>query len=385
MKIAIIGRGSSAIISALVCIKYGYEIDIYFDSQKPFLMVGESTTPVIGQLIYDILKITIGDLVDENIVSYKSGVKFVNWGVGNTFNHHFQHNQSAFHFETKFFNDYVHKILKSMGVKYYDYEVNDYEVMKDKVVILEQIYDFVIECSGWSEKDEYIKPVLETVNSAVLFSENKIEDYIHTLHIATEDGWKFGLPFPNKNVTKYGYLYNNKYSDLNTLDEKFKDVKSKSITWSPKYSRNLIQSMHNAYNGNRLFFIEPLQALSLHYYFVFAHKICDFLQEKTLLKLTGANNDYSYMMLEYQASLAFHYQKGSIFKSDFWKKIEEKSNIILSCFSTNSNLKTFVDNFIFDTRYQTNFCNVGIFSHYDLKTIYCGLHGKSIEDLIAKK
>lgn len=382
MKIAILGKGTSAIITALVCIKYGHEIEIYYDHTKPFLSVGESTTPLIGQIIYDILKITIGDLVDEGIVSYKTGVKFVNWGAGNTFNHHFQGNQTAFHFESHLFNDYIHDILKSMGVKYHDYGIDSYEIVNEKVLISENVYDFIIECSGWSEKDEYYKPALETVNSAILFVENNIEDYAHTLHIATENGWTFGLPFPDRNITKYGYLYNSKKTDINYLNENFKNIETKNISWEPKYSKKLIQTTHNAYNGNRLFFVEPLQALSLHYYFIFAHKICEFLAEKTDAKLRETNNSYLSMFLEYQASLAFHYMSGSVFQSNFWEEVKENSNLIFKSFSPNANVQTLIDNFISDSRYQTRLCSIGIFDFYDIKTIFFGMRETSIKDFI---
>ena len=79
MRIAIVGKGTSAIISALVCIKHGYEVDIFFDPNKPPINVGESTTPNIGGLLNEVLDICIGELIDAGIVSFKNGIKFINW------------------------------------------------------------------------------------------------------------------------------------------------------------------------------------------------------------------------------------------------------------------------------------------------------------------
>ena len=67
MRIAIVGKGTSAIISALVCIKHGYEVDIFFDPNKPPINVGESTTPNIGGLLNEVLDICIGELIDAGI------------------------------------------------------------------------------------------------------------------------------------------------------------------------------------------------------------------------------------------------------------------------------------------------------------------------------
>jgi hypothetical protein len=257
------------------------------------------------------------------------------------------------------------------------------DIISDRVIINDKIYDFIIECSGWKDNDEYLDPFLETVNSAFLFSENIIYDNSYTLHLATEDGWMFGLPFPDENLTKFGYLYNNKWSNFDFLSKKFKDnnTQTKHISWTPKYSRNFIQSKNIAYNGNRLFFLEPLQALSLNYYHYFAEQICIFLNtNRDEKEISQINFSYLWTMIEYQHSLAFHYKFGSIHKTDFWSNIKQKSTLSLQHSNPNSDLKILFTNYLNDLKFNSKLCSIGVFNYDDLKTLSCGMNDININD-----
>lgn len=384
MKIAIIGRGTSAIISALICLKRGHAVEIFYDPNKPFLSVGESTTPLVSGLIYDVLKLSIGDLIDENIVSLKNSVKFINWGKGKDFFHYFQSNASAFHFESSIFNDFLHNILKSIGIKYHEYEVDNLNIVQNNVVIDDNIYDFVIKCTGWSSEDSYYEPFLKTVNSAILHVQDGIEEYNSTLHKATFDGWQFGLPFPKRNITKCGYLYNSETTDIKELEDLFKNVETKNISWKPKYSKKIVERNKKvAYNGNRLFFFEPLQALSLHYYIIFGHLICDFFENPTDEEQFKTNSRYLSEIIEYQHSLAYHYMHGSIFlDSPFWEKTTSKAKTIFEYTNQNFHLSSFLENLISDHAHNTSLVNVGVFDFYDLRSLYCGMNNLSLNNLI---
>jgi len=101
MKVAIVGKGTSSIITAMRLIEDGHQVDIFYDPDKPHLKIGESTTPAISALINSVFGIGITDLINLGIVSLKCGVRFINWGVGNSFIHGFNSNKFnliAFHF-----------------------------------------------------------------------------------------------------------------------------------------------------------------------------------------------------------------------------------------------------------------------------------------------
>ena len=382
MKIAVIGKGTASIITTLVLLKHGHEVVVYYDPNSESLSVGESTTPHILSLLSDVLDINIHDMVDNDIASLKCGIKFINWGKSEYFLHHFT-NKISFHLENNRFNPIIHQTLENNGlVKYIPRRVEKVYTQDDEIIIEGDVYDFSVFCSGWVNQDNYIKPLFETVNSAVLYDKDNIDEHsLYTLHRATEDGWEFGLPFPKRNVTKHGYLF-----DRNKIDKEkvFEKINSKKyFEWTPRYCKKLLQNSCLAYNGNRLFFIEPLQALTFYYTKDFAEKICEYLEERTIEKFYSVNDSYLYEMWTYQLSLAYHYQYGSTYETSFWNEITEKAKNFISCIH-NGNRDIFLENLINDLYFKGEYSKIGVFDFSDLKQLHCGMVKENINDIIAK-
>jgi len=382
MKIAIIGRGTSAIITSLVLLEHGHEIEIFYDPNSPYLRVGESTTPHIGQLLYRVLGISIGELVDKNVASFKNGVKFINWGKGKEFRHYFTAPTLAFHFESQDFNEYLINYLADRNIiKLHAEKVSNKKILENKIIINEKEYDFIVSCVGWNNEGEYKKPFIETVNSAFLYKKNEIRDITFTLHEATEDGWQFGLPFPHENITKYGYLFNRTLSNKDQIYKKLSNNDLKYLEWDQKFSCKLIQNKFEAFNGNKLFFIEPLQALSLYYYYYFAENIASYLKDRNVNSYFEVNRSYQHEMVNYQISLCFHYKYGSIFESDYWKNVLKISNNIFNMFPH------YDDNFIIESfdisqRTKKNYLSIGVFGFDDFEIIDCGMKDESMENML---
>ena len=89
MEVAVIGRGTAAIVTSLQLIRYGHKVSIFYDPFLRPINVGESSTPIFVNLIEDVLDIKKSDLVDIGIFSDKIGINFVDWGKGNQFYHNF--------------------------------------------------------------------------------------------------------------------------------------------------------------------------------------------------------------------------------------------------------------------------------------------------------
>lgn len=368
MKIAIIGKGTSAIITALHLIKNDYDVEFFYDPQINPLSVGESTTPHIGSLIFETLDISIGDLVDNNIVSYKNGIKYIGWGSGGSFRHHFHNGTAAFHFESGILNPFIHNHLeKELGIVYHPERVDDYNIEDDQVVINDKEYDFVVNCAGWDDKSDYYKPVFETVNAAILYTSDTIDDVSYTLHRATPDGWEFGLPFPDKGITKHGYLYNRNLSNPK--------IKGNKITWTPRFSKKLLQNRFEAYNGNRLFFMEPLEALSLMYYEQFAENISDFLKtERDIKNYTEVNDDYLETITNYNKSIAWYYSYGSKYETPFWNGVKKRSNIYLNAQSFKNRQDSMLEKFYAAYhKHDPEIFRIGCFGYHDYKDVHCGM------------
>lgn len=378
MNVAVIGRGTSSIITALTLLKNGHRVSIFYDPNTPHINVGESTTPHIEKLIYDVLGISIHRLVDNGIFSYKMGINFVDWGCGKQFHHNFSDDGIANHFETKVFNKYIHEILESRGlVEYIPERVENYDANQYRVVINQRQFDFLVNCAGWEDENNYIKPVFETVNSALLFVDELDYDDTHTLHLATEDGWQFGLPFPKQGIFKCGYLYNKDYTSEEEARSKIDKEIHESFTWKPRYSKELLVNRRVALNGNRLFFLEPLQALSLYYTYQFAEFICEYLTNLSYDNCCRLNSVYLYEMWSYQLSLAYHYHYGSVHNSSFWKDKQHDASQFMK-YNFNGNKEIFMKNIEYDTLAkdsQYSYSKIGAFSHEDHQYIHYGMSG----------
>lgn len=382
MKVAVIGKGTASIITTLVLLQNGHEVEIYYDPNTKPLVVGESTTPHISFLIQEVLGIDVNEMVERDIASIKVGVKFINWGKNESFTHNFT-NQLAFHLENIDFNPFIHGILQSNNlVKYIPQRVTNTEFRNDKCYIGENPYDFVIFCTGWQNGDDYINPIFQTVNSVVMYQENGLDEHnLHTIHRATEDGWQLGLPYPKRGITKCGYLYDRNNVSSEEIKKKVKS--NMCVEWTPRYSKKLLQNKFTAYNGNKLFFIEPLHALSFYYVKDFTQKICEYLNNPTEEMFHKINYDYLHEMWAYQLSLAYHYSHGSSHQTKFWNEITEKAKTFMSHVN-NGNEEIFLDNFIFDLRFKTNYCKIGSFSYEDFKQLHCGMTKKSLYDIITR-
>lgn len=380
MKIAVIGKGTASIITSLNMLERGHDVTIFFDPNTPHLNVGESTTPIIGSLLYRTLGLSIHEMVRNGIFSYKMGINFQGWGKSGNFYHDFDSNGMAHHFETVPFNSFIHDFLEKKKVfEYIAERVDGIEVEDDGVIVNNRVFDFVINCAGWSSDFEYETPSFETVNSAVTFKKKYDYADTHTLHLATEDGWQFGLPFPQQGIFKCGYLYNKNQISEDEVREKLKDEEiAFGISWTPKYAPVMLDSPRSGMNGNRLFFFEPLQALSLHYVNTFSEMMADYLDEPTLANKDLINTKYRHEIWSYELSLAFHYSNGSIHDSAFWADVEQRAKAMFGG-TLNGRPSSLKHNVTYDALHvgigNGGYSKIGIFEWPDVKTVYEGMTG----------
>jgi hypothetical protein len=384
MNIAIIGKGTGAIIQALTFIKYGHRVTIFYDSSIPEICVGESTTPIVTKLVQDVCRISIGDMLDDGIVSFKNGIKFINWGSQPSFRHHFfSDTPLAAHFLTKKFNQYIHNILSSCGVEYVDMNVSTVNEVDDGVIIADRKFEFVSHCTGWDGLNlEYRKAIFETVNSALVYNDNYIEDYSYTVHRAHENGWQFELPFPEQNLSRQGYLFNRNYQSVEEAKNTIHKENVTVLEWEQRFSNKILISRRQSLNGNCLFFIEPLQALSLHYYVIFAEMVCSYATDMNYLNNADTNKEYLEKIIAYQELVAFHYSYGSKFKSDFWKDTQINAKKLIDKLPIHGDISTFEECIRNDICYDKNYSQLACFLGEDNLHVHCGMTGKTRRDII---
>lgn len=374
MKIAIIGKGSSALFTAMVCLNRGHSVDIYFDPEKPNFQIAESTTPIISNLMYDTFGLSIGDMINDGVCSLKMGAKFIKWGKQEEFHHTFHENNISCHFDPEEFNLYVTKLLSNKGVEFYPKPFDEYYEVNDQIIINDRFYDFMISCAGKTSDDGYYDFGFDTVNYGYIYTKNEVsKDSFYTVHRATEHGWQAELPFPNKNITRCGYFFDDTITSKEEVEKLFENTSGKFSKWKPKYYKKLIQNKYEAYNGNKLLFLEPIHALSLHYYVMFADKICDFLEVKSPDALFSINEFYREKLVDIQLSLAWHYRYGSQYRSNFWDSMQKKAEKVLKLFpqynQDSMNEKYF---------YNKNLINIGCFDSSDYRRVHQGMTGEKL-------
>ena len=330
-KIAVIGKGTASLLLVPSLIRNGCDVTIYFDSNKPELGVGESTVPTVQKQLAPV-GIFIESLVRKNIASYKTGVRFFDWGKSDTFDHPFNSNDLAFHFYTKDFNKHVSGVYEKTKVcKFVDEKVDKVVETESGVTVNGKQFDFVVHASGWSEDlTTYISSPFETVNTGITFTKNPHTAFTTTVHRATENGWQFELPYPENNKSRCGYLFNRNISNAEEILNNFGYEIESYLKWNPRYSENIIVSNRQALIGNALFFFEPLQAFSTHYYCVFSDFISEYIPHiGTESKRSEINQSYKEYIKDYLNVIAFHYKHGSKHKTPFWTDIQRRANEFL--------------------------------------------------------
>lgn len=314
LKVAIIGRGTSSIMQICALLNSGINnITVFYDPKIPELPVGESTVPLVQNTLLNALGLTLGELHERGIASFKSGVKFIDWGVGKEFTHYFYQNQPAFHFFTKDFNKFIEDRLIEIGIKFVGKNVSDVKETESSIIIDNEVFDFLIHCSGWNNQNfDFSEPLLDTVNSAILFTNDKTS--IHeTVHRAHKHGWQFELPFPEKNISKCGRLFNKNLTSEEEIKQDLNlpaDTEYKVVSWNPRFNKKLIISKRQAVNGNALFFLEPLQAFSTFYYIKFAKYVSTYIKEMSNESMFTNNIRYLDDIKNYQYIVLLHYSYG---------------------------------------------------------------------------
>lgn len=332
LNIAVIGKGTASLLLVPSLKKIGCNVTVFFDSNKPELGVGESTVPTVQRQLASV-EIYIESLVRKNIASYKTGVRFFDWGKSDNFDHPFHTNDLAFHFYTTDFNKHVSDVYEKTGVcNFIDEKVDKVIEDEDGITVNGKQYDFVIHASGWSEDlTTYIPSPFETVNTGITFTKNPHTAFTTTVHRATENGWQFELPYPEDNKSRCGYLFNRNISNADEILNNFGYEIESYLKWSPRYSENIIVSNRQALIGNALFFFEPLQAFSTHYYCVFSDIISDYIAYiGNESKRSESNQSYKNYIKDYLNVIAFHYKHGSKYKTPFWENIQRRANEFLS-------------------------------------------------------
>ena len=316
MKLIILGRGNAGCISAM---HFAYfrkflntkvEIELIYDSKIKPVPTGQGTTLPFPDYLF---KNFSSNYMNSFPITQKTGIMYENWSKENKkIFHPFPLGRYAVHFNPEDFQNYVCKNLnidfteKDENIKNY----NDLDA------------DYIIDCRGTPKSLKGYNNLSNPLNCALLADLPKKEnDVPWTGTTATPDGWCFYIPLPKK--TSIGYLFNNKITSVKKAKDNFKKLfgveKINHVFPFNQYvAKEPIVEDRVLLNGNKLFFLEPLEATAMGSYIKVSQFYYNYIFNNQDKKNTRI--DIHSWVKQMEQFILYHYSNGSIYDSLFWKK-----------------------------------------------------------------
>ena len=319
MKIGVVGGGNGGLVVALFLLKETYgqdvEIEVYYDPKIPIEKVGQGSLVNFVGLVHEILGV---DWYSNEIdATFKSGILYEGWGKKkDKFFHPFPMDYMAVHYSP----DKLRECMIAKKVcKFIEQHVEDCNELD---------CDYVFDCRGTPKDFSYYNILKNPLNHVMLAESEVFYPHQHwTRCIATPDGWMFSIP--GRDHTNYGYLYNTKYTSHEEAKENLlKD--HRGVLKEPEHfgfknylARKPIQNDKVILNGNRLLFIEPLEASSVETYRRWTSLVCEWIfdgrSKRSILQELVTDVE------EVQNFILWHYANGSRYATMFWSAAEEMS------------------------------------------------------------
>jgi len=332
-KISIVGAGNAGCITAMHYYLYAKddieEITIYHDPSTPIERTGQGTTIPVAILINNFFYL---DFFKKNPIksTRKEGILYENWGKQNKdIYHFFPQSATGIHYIPNLLSE---AILNSGTFETVEKNIEDPEKEIDS--------DFIFDCRGRNHRDKNLYDnLINPLNSVILSRKEEINpDLVYTRTVATPNGWTFVIP--NVDSISYGYLYNNQITTKEeaTADfiERFDVVPDGYLTFENYLAKSCFYGERTILNGNRLSFLEPLEATSTSFYENVAMTALGYISHGVDKEI--CNKRIRTEMLEIQNFVLWHYQFGSKYDTPFWEYAKSLSfdpgpqfNKVLEC------------------------------------------------------
>ena len=324
MKITILGRGNAGCLTALYYSYYtrnqkNIHIELLHDPDISPERVGQATVLEPPGLLWKALGINWYDNPID--ATPKLGILYENWGKKNhKFFHPFPLNDITLHYTPSKLQDVI---LKSGYFNVEEKHINDYNQIDS---------DFIFDCRGRhsTNQDDYHN-LINPVNSVLLGESNSKEcDINWTRAVATPDGWTFVIPKTTKN-TSYGYLYNDEITSTEEASANFEKLfdlskgeieKKTSLKFNNYIAKRPIIDDRIILGGNRLFFLEPLEATAIQAYLFWAQRTFWWIIDKRSNPNFATQELYKYTT-QLQNFILWHYVFGSKYNTPFWRYAQE--------------------------------------------------------------
>ena len=165
-----------------------------------------------------------------------------------------------------------------------------------------------------------------------------VKDYDYapfTDHIATRDGWMFGVPL--EGYKTYGYIYSRAFTTTAAAEEEMKRLLGAKSLEAGNYSAhydfrcyyaNELISGRVCKNGNRALFFEPLLANSMFLYIFAGRLIYDYVAGGQTA--SHCNGMFVKAVQEMEDVISYYYRGGSTFDTEVWRTIAGQASARLA-------------------------------------------------------
>ena len=340
MKISVVGGGNAGCITALQLGWHGEnEVELIYNSKINPELVGQATTLDPPGLFWSAMGFTWYN--NPMHATFKSGILYEGWGkTTDKVFHDFPSDRMAMHFCPA---EMQKAVLNSGHFKVVETTVEDPRDVDA---------DLVFDCRGKPDNYDDYEELMCPTNACILGKPHwDTTEATWSRHVATPDGWTFVLPASESSPShdySVGYCYNSNVTTEEDAKRNFLDIFDVDITKSIKYKnyvvKNPIIDDRIILNGNRLFFLEPLEASATQTYIewnrYFLRRIVR--GQDPFGDCKGASHYIKNYISHVEKFVLWHYQFGSKYDTPFWDygktlDVEEKYfNHVLN-FSRTSN------------------------------------------------
>ena len=310
-RITVVGGGNAGCFTALYCAwrdkQKDFEIQLIYDPEIPPERVGQATILEAAALLWA----TTGfNWYDNKInATMKSGILYENWGKTDKLFHPFPADSMAMHYCPIAMRESI------LGSKLF-------KVVEDDVDPKDVDADYVFDCRGKPDDSSSYDELINPTNACILAKPNFENKANWSRHVATPDGWSFIIPATESHSGSMGYCYNSNITSREDAEKNFNDMFDVEITTNIKYKNYIAKEpvIDNRIflNGNRLFFLEPMESTSNQAYIEMARAVFDYyLQGK--VSAVHVKEDMTKYIRQLQNFILWHYQFGSKYDTPFWQ------------------------------------------------------------------
>lgn len=317
MKISIVGAGNGGSFTAL---HWGWntrkekniEVELIYNPENQPERVGQATLLDAPNMLW---AATGFDWYKNDIhATFKSGILYEGWGQKNDkLFHNFPADRMAMHYCPW---EMQRSILNS----------GHFKVTESNVLDVHSVdADYVFDCRGKPTDFTNYEELKNPINAAILGKPNwNTTEAFWSRHVATPDGWTFVIPTHESSPSHdycVGYCYNDTITSKEEAEKNFLsmfDVEiKKHVSFRNYVAKRPVIDERIFLNGNRLFFLEPLESSSTQTYVEWSRGVFN-----TIMSGKGSMREREWEIRRYikqtENFVLWHYHFGSKYDTPFW-------------------------------------------------------------------